>query len=813
MSKIAEVIVSIKHKSVDRPFDYAVPPALRDSVCVGMRALVPFGNGDKLVEGYILRLADETDTPPEKLKSLRSLPDAFPLFSREALALADWMRTKYYTTLADCLRCIMPTGIALRNEFAAVAKPEADGCGLKGKSKTVFEYIAAHGGTVAQRELTEQFGATVSKTLRSLHDTGLIELKQDCEVKDYALRVQYALLNDTNPDIDKLIEETLEKGGKQASALQRVLDQNGMAISDLCAFLHISRSPVETLAKNGILRIETVERLRKVTRLAEAEKHIVLTDEQTAAIAESLAMLESSAKKTILLHGVTGSGKTEIYMRLIEHVIARGQQAIMLVPEISLTPQTIETFTNRFGDAVTFTHSRLSLGERFDQWKKARDGQVSVMIGPRSAIFTPFANLGAIVIDEEHESTYKSETTPKYDVKELAQELSRLTGCLVMLGSATPDVITYYKAQCGDYALITLKDRVNRRMPDMKVVDMRFELADGNRSIFSRALSAAIAENLHAGEQTILFMNRRGHSTFVSCRRCGYVMACDNCSINYTYHIHTERLMCHYCGHQERTPENCPICGSKHIRYFGVGTQKIVEELQTLFPEARVLRMDMDTTSRKNSHESIINEFASKRADILVGTQMIAKGLNFPGVSLVGIVAADVALHAGDYRAAETAYQLITQVSGRAGRAELPGRVLLQTYNPEHYSIAYACEQNYEQFYAHEIKLREQMAYPPFSHLAVLLLTGSDERKLIITLNHLSGCMHQFNRKKLFEILGPAPATVSKIKKTFRWKLLVKGADEDLLKKFVFYCLDKLSAHEDTSGITVNISIDPAVIV
>ena len=815
MNEIAEIVVSIKSKHVDKPFHYAVPPDLRDTIQVGMRALVPFGGGNRLQEGYVVGLTDTTDTPPNKLKSIGELPDAFPLFSPSMLAMAEWMREKYCTTLADCLHCIMPTGIALRNKFAVELADGAEEHSLKGKAKSVFEYIAAHGGIVAQRELDEQFGASVMRILQTLRDAKLLDMKQDYELRDYALRVQYAFLNEENPDWDALLTEALAKQDKQAAVLSVLLDKSGMAVSDLRTFLHISASPIKTLERNGLIRIETVERLRSVTKKAQKETKIVHTEEQSTAIAKILRMLDADMpeKKPVLIQGVTGSGKTEIYMQLIERVLEKGMQAIMLVPEISLTPQTIEVFTNRFGEAVTFTHSRLSLGERFDQWKKARDGRASVMIGPRSAIFTPFANLGAIVIDEEHENTYKSETTPKYDVKEIAQTFSKLTGCLVVMGSATPDVGSYYRASVGEYELITLRERVNRRMPDIHIADMRFELADGNRSVFSKALTEAIEENLRTKEQSILFLNRRGHSTFVSCRQCGYVMSCDACSINYTYHMHTGKLLCHYCGKQERTPENCPVCGSKHIRFFGVGTQRIEEEIQTLFPEARVLRMDLDTTSRKNSHEAIISAFAAKRADILVGTQMIAKGLNFPGVSLVGIVAADVSLNAGDYRAAETSYQLITQVSGRAGRAELPGRVVIQTYNPEHYSIAYAREQDYEQFYAHEIALREEMQYPPFTHLAVLLLTGTDEKKLILTLNSLLDVMKHYNRKELFEMLGPAPAVVSKIRNTYRWKLLVKGKDETVLKQFVFYCMDKLKAYTDTSGITANISFDPATIV
>ena len=810
INEIAEIIVSINSRQVDRRFHYAVPPALRDIVRVGMRALVPFGKGNRLQEGFILGLTDTTDTPPESLKSIGELPDAEPLFTPETLALAEWMRQKYGATMSDCLHCIMPAGIALRNKFAAVLREKADGFGLKGKMRTVFDYVASHGGIVAQRELDEQFGTAVARTLQALRDGGHLDLKQDYELRDYTVRVKYAFLNDDNPDLESLLDEALAKKDKQASVLETLLDRGGMAVADLRGFLHISPSPILTLARNGLLRLETVERLRNVTNRAAEEQAITLTGEQESAIAAISDMLSAPERKPVLIRGVTGSGKTEIYMRVIEQAITQGKQAIMLVPEIALTPQTIEVFTNRFGDAVTFTHSRLSLGERFDQWKKARDGRVSVMIGPRSAIFTPFAKLGVIVVDEEHESTYKSENTPKYDAREVAAELSRLTGCLVLMGSATPDVCSMYRAETGEYALVTLKERVNRRMPDIFVADMRYELADGNRSVFSRALREAMESNLAAGEQTILFLNRRGHSTFVSCRACGHVLACEACSVNYTYHLHTGKMLCHYCGKQIKAPSNCPVCGNKHIRFFGVGTQKLEEELERLFPAARVLRMDMDTTSRKHSHARIIKAFADKEADILVGTQMIAKGLNFPGVTLVGIVAADIALNMGDYRAAETAYQLITQVSGRAGRAALPGRVFIQTYDPEHYSIEFAKQQDYERFYAHEIAIRREMSYPPFAHLAVVLMTCGDERKLIKTLQFLADIMSTVNRKKLFEILGPSPAVISKLRNTYRWKLLLKGEDEALLRQFIQYCMEQLHKHAETSGVTAAVSVNPA---
>jgi primosomal protein N' (replication factor Y) len=429
------------------------------------------------------------------------------------------------------------------------------------------------------------------------------------------------------------------------------------------------------------------------------------------------------------------------------------------------------------------------------------------MIGPRSAIFTPFDRLGAIIIDEEHETTYKSETNPKYNVKELAFELSRLTGCLVLLGSASPLVETYRAALEGGLELFELDRRVNNMPPKVSVIDMRKELALGNRTIFGNELREAIAENLRRGELTILFLNRRGHSTFVSCRACGHVLSCGQCSINYTYHITSDRLMCHYCGEEAEVPKNCPVCGSLYIKYFGVGTQKIEEEIRRSFPGVRTLRMDLDTTTKKHSHENIYRSFLDGAADILIGTQMIAKGLDFPRVTLVGIIAADINIHMGDFRSAEKAYQLITQVSGRAGRAELPGRVFIQTYNPEHYSIEYAKNDDYRAFYEHEIEIRRQMLYPPFSHLFVVLMTGENEKKVVTCLSGLYRLMT--GGREDFEIFPPTPAVVSKIKNVFRHKLIVKGFDEEELKAFVFANIELLLKNTDTEGVVINNTLDP----
>ena len=808
-AKFAEVVIASAARGLDKSFFYAVGEGL--GVAVGQRVLVPFGKS-RQVEGYVVGLANHVDFDAAKIKPIADVLEDFCIFTPQLLELARWMAAKYSTPLALCLKTIMPTGIAMKNDFVAEIAA-ADLPVLKGRSKQVLGYLAAH-GAVSQRELIENFGKTVQTSLKALADKGLVNIRHIYDVKDYTIRINMAALKDEAPDFDETAARVLEKNDKQAAVLKMLMEAKACPMADIQLRLGISASPIKSLEQKGLVKFEKIERRREVVPETEQKAaEIVLTAEQEAAGAKLDALLLHKDPRPMLVHGVTGSGKTEIYMRAISRVLEQGKQAIMLVPEISLTPQAVAAFTARFGGLVTVTHSRLSLGERYDQWKRAKDGQVQVIIGPRSAIFTPFDNLGIIIIDEEHENTYKSETAPKYDTFAVASKLAEISKAVLILGSATPSIATYYRAMQKQIGLTTLEHRVNNQDIRLEVADMRAELVKGNKTMFSAVLHTAIANNLAGGGQTILFLNRRGHSTFVSCRSCGDVLACGACSVNYTYHLYNHRLMCHYCGSAASMPKNCPTCGSIYIKHFGLGTQKIEEYLAQTFPQACVLRMDLDTTTAKNSHARIISAFAQGHADILVGTQMIAKGHNFPGVSLVGMVAADMALNNGDYRAAETAFQLITQVSGRAGRGVKPGRVIIQTYNPEHYSIKYAVAGDYSAFYAHEIEVRRQMNYPPFSHIFMLLFTGVQEERIIKCLHKLAEIMCRVNRKGLCEILGPAPAVISKIRQNYRWKLLVKCGDEEILKKFVFYCLDKLKKNaEDIEGINMNLTPDPAFI-
>ena len=673
----ALVCVDVLHGDVDRLFHYAIPQGM--AVGEGMRVRVPFGKGNKPILGYVVEI---TDAPPrdsevalDKIKAIDSVADGFPVLTKDTLALALWMKDKYYCTLAAAIRCVSPSA-------------KADG----------------------------RF--------------------------PMARRNRAAVKPSAMPGITLTPEQQL--------AVDKISDKNPPA-------------------------------------------------------------------KTFLLHGVTGSGKTEVYLHAIEKTLAEGRQAIVLVPEIALTPQMVSLFTARFGSQVAVTHSRLTAGERFQIWKHALDGEIDLVIGPRSAVFAPFANLGLIVIDEEHEHTYHSETTPKYDAREVTIKRAELTNATVILGSATPSLESYFRTQdeCAGplkYELLELPERVNKTNPDVTILDMRKEIAQGNPSMFALEFQEALKETIEAGRQAILFLNRRGHSSFVSCRWCGFVLACAQCRVNHTYHADKNRMLCHYCGTGTTLPTECPACNSKHIKLYGMGTQKIEEEVRVLLPDVGILRMDMDTTRGKFGHAKVLEAFRKGEAQILIGTQMVAKGLDFPNVTMVGVVAADLSLNTGDFRAAEYTFQLLTQVSGRAGRALHSGKVFLQTYNPEHYAITFARRADYKNFYTHEMAIRRVMVYPPFSHVFSIMFSGGSEKEIILALQKLIAIMEYCNTrdgKDRFALIGISPAFVSKIKNQFRWKLLVKCEEEEPLKAFVLYCMKKLKENDPLTGITVHLTLNP----
>ena len=559
------------------------------------------------------------------------------------------------------------------------------------------------------------------------------------------------------------------------------------------------------LMEHGLIKSEEEIVFRYNTREYNKDVQKNLTVEQSMAIKE----IEESEENLILLKGVTGSGKTEVYMRIVEKTLEEGKSAIVLVPEIALTPQMIERFKGRFGSNVALFHSKLSDGERFDEWYRVKEGKASLIIGARSAIFLPAKNLGLIIIDEEHENTYKSDQNPKYQTKEVAEYIAKLKGCKVILGSATPTIESYYRAISGEMKLVELNHRVdNKPMPKMMLVDMREELRNGNKSLFSRRLYASMKEKLEKGEQIILFLNRRGFSTFVSCRSCGYVFHCEDCDISMTYHKNGF-LVCHYCGKTKKQPNLCPKCGSKYVKFFGAGTERVEEEVRRYFKNARILRMDVDTTRAKDSHEKIYNAFKAREADILIGTQMVSKGLDFPNVTLVGILAADMSLNLPDYRAAERSFQIITQVAGRAGRGDKEGEVIVQTYTPEHYSLQYAKKYDYENFYEKEFTIRAMMGYPPFGRILLINGSGKNEDELRKQMIYLGEKVKE--KAEEFgglEVLGPTPCIIYRIKENYRWQIIIKGEFSSKFSKSIKDILyDK--ANNVYNDIRVSMDINP----
>lgn len=585
------------------------------------------------------------------------------------------------------------------------------------------------------------------------------------------------------------------KSEKQIRILNYLIENDKTMQPELIEKTETSRAIIKTLEKNGLLKLQEEKVIRnplKNKNIKQTNK-LKFTEEQEEAYTKVSNAIEKQEYKKYLLYGVTGSGKTEIYLQLIEKVINEGKSAIMLVPEISLTPQMINRFIERFGkDIIAVLHSKLSVGERYDSWERIENGEARIVIGARSAIFAPVCNLGIIIIDEEHDSSYKSEMAPRYNAKEVATQIAKYNNIPLLLGSATPDIVTFYKAQNEDIELLKLSKRANNSsLPNVQVVDLKQELANGNRTMISVKLYKLIQENLKNKKQTILFLNRRGFSTFVMCRDCGYVAKCKNCNISLTYHKKEEKLKCHYCGYEEEIHKICPECGSKKIKYFGTGTQKLELEINKIFPTASTIRMDIDTVTKKNSHEEILEKFNKDKIDILIGTQMIVKGHHFPNVTLVGVVSADGSLNIDDYRANERTFDILVQVAGRAGRENLQGNVIIQTYNPDNYSIQYAKKQNYDEFYNVEIKLRNQLRYPPFCDIIMFGISGETEEIVSKTAEKLyRNLKEQIEKEQIIaNVLKPLPAPIDKIKNRYRWRIIIKAKVNDKLIDIINECL------------------------
>ena len=707
-------------------------------------------------------------------------------------------------------KVLVPFGKMKTLEEAHVVK-------IKEKSQYEIKDIAKveNGLTNNQIELAnwmaKRYFCTISDCIRLMQTPGTNAKDVNKRIQDKKINVVY--LKKDFEEINFEIETKKIKSEKQIRILNFVKDNEGCTIPDIEAFTDCSRAIVNTLIKNEYLELveQKVERNPLENKNIENTNNLKLTEEQQNAFNKISTSMDRKKYEEFLLYGVTGSGKTEVYLQLIDKAQKVGKSAIVLVPEISLTPQMLDRFISRFGkETIAVLHSKLSIGERHDEWERIKENKAKIVIGARSAIFAPVKDLGIIIIDEEHDSSYKSEASPKYDAKEVAKKIAKQENVPLVLGSATPDLRTFYNAkETEKITLLELTKRANNsNLPKVEIVDLKQELANGNRSMLSFDLYQAIEQNLKDKLQTILFLNRRGYSTFIMCRNCGYTVKCKNCNISMTYHSYENKLKCHYCGYEEKLVKTCPECGSDKIRYFGTGTQKLEQEIHKQFPQAKTIRMDVDTVTKKNSHEEILNKFKNEDIDILIGTQMVVKGHHFPKVTLVGVIAADSSLNIDDYRATERTFQILTQVAGRAGRENLPGKVIIQSYNPENFSIQDAQKQDYEKFYETEIALRKQLKYPPFCDIIVIGFNSINEEEI----KKVSNLAYEIAVKNLdseeFKIFKPMPSPIDKIQNKFRWRIVIKGNMNEKANKTLNELLKTLY-DKDYKNTRVTIDVNP----
>lgn len=803
MKKIASVIVDVPTLQTNKPFDYYIPEEFIGHIEIGMRVVVPFGN--RHIQGFVVGLKERSDI--KNLKEIIEPMDVIPVLNKELLHIGDYLSEKTLCFKIAAYQVMLPPALKAKYEKYITLIDDHALEQLPTDLKKLFD---------KQERLkwkdVEKFVST-SYLYRKAKE-GLFEVTYEVKNQGNKKKVLYYVptTNDVEHFQNKKNQLSKPLSQKQEEIYQVFLRHfQPHTVSQMERKVANARAPLNALVNKGLLKKEEYEQYRDpyVNRYFQKTKALPLTEDQQKAITPILNTIEEKQQEVFLLHGVTGSGKTEVYLQAIEKVINQGKEAIVLVPEISLTPQMVNRFKGRFGNLVAVLHSGLSLGEKYDEWRKIQRKEVKVVVGARSAIFAPFENIGIIIIDEEHENSYKQEDIPRYHARDIAIERSKIHHCPVVLGSATPSLESFARAKKGVYKLLTMDKRMNQsRLPTVEIVDMRNELKSGNRSMFSAQLFEKMQDRLAKKEQIVLMLNRRGYSSFVMCRDCGLVVKCPNCEISLTYHKVTDQLKCHYCGFETGTPKVCPECGSNHIRFFGTGTQKVEEELGKVLPEARVIRMDVDTTSRKGSHEKLLTDFGQGKADILLGTQMIAKGLDFPNITLVGVLSADSSLHIPDFRSSEKTFQLLTQVSGRAGRHQLPGEVIIQTYTPEHYSVQLAKNHDYLQFYRHEMLMRKQGQYPPFYYLVLIHINHEDVQYVYTVAEKIA----QFLRAQLLpssKVLGPAASPIVKIKNKYRYQVLIKYKHDPNITPALKKIIHHFYQDQLKKGLTISIDMNP----
>lgn len=762
---IAEVVVDIKNKAVNKVFDYIVPEELSHLIQPGVRVLVPFG--PRTIMGFVISLKESTNL--QKLRPIKELIDVVPVLNNELRELGISLSEETGSTMIQCFEAMIPNAMRAKYKKKLVCLNES----LPSSLASLFQ----HSSMIDY----EQIPTNLLKEVKQAIERKEVELVYEVKDKLGKKMIKYVALVNSNVDLTPFKRAT-----KQKQVIEYLMKQSKPILKlTLMEELQLTHSIVKTLVDKKVIEEIEVEAYRDpyADVVHSQSKALQLNEEQQVAVTTVAHACQENAHDIFLLHGITGSGKTEVYLQMIENVLAEGKQAIMLVPEIALTPQIAGRFKSRFQNKVAVLHSALSMGEKYDEWRKILKQEVQIVVGARSAIFAPFKEVGIIIIDEEHEATYKQEEAPRYHAIEVAKQRAITHRCPVVLGSATPSLESFARAQKGVYRLLTLSKRAvsTATLPTVKLIDMREQTAVSDQMILSDELQESIANRLERQEQVVLLLNRRGYSNFMQCRECGEVVNCPNCDVSLTYHKPNQKLKCHYCGFESFILKRCPSCQSEELRFFGLGTQKVEEYLQSQFPSARIMRMDVDTTSRKGSHQELIAAFERKEADILIGTQMVGKGLDFPDVTLVGVLAADLMLHLSDFKAAERTFQLLTQVAGRAGRHELEGEVLIQTYSPEHYVMKCVVEQNYYKFYAEEMKMRRRFGYPPYYYLASVMMSSEDYNDLIRACDKVN----QYLRNQLGHsclIIGPTMPYVGRINQRFRMYFVIKYKQEPRLR-------------------------------
>ena len=790
----------------DKTFSYLVPDELKESIKIGVRVQVPFGGGNRCRQGLVVTLNDGS---AEGLKAVSAVLDTEPVLSNELIKMAEFMQKHYFCTYFDAVKAMLPAGLNFKITTVYTANPDSDTSLMNKEQESIYHYVKKSKSPVKRDKLSDVFGFEDYEIFEEMVRCGFLFKSDDAfrKMGDASVKM-IRLCEDVDLSSEKLTP-------KQESVCELLLSIGEASVKEVCYYTGVTPAVADALVKKGVAEYFDAEVFRNTTPQSVSHIDFPTLSREQAEVFEGISELSDKDEPNVsLLFGVTGSGKTSVFMHLIKRTVEKGRGVILMVPEIALTPQLVGKFTALFGSKVAVFHSGLSLGERLDEYKRVKKGLAKIAVGTRSAVFAPFENLGLIIMDEEQEHTYKAENKPRFHATELAKFRCNFNKCTLLLSSATPDVRSYFYAESGRYSLFTLKERFgSAKLPQVEIVDMNEELSRGNTTGFSDFLLEKLEETISNGKQAILLLNRRGFNTFAACKSCKEVVTCPNCSISMTYHSKNNRLMCHYCGHSMTYSDKCPTCGSKGLRLSGTGTQKAENILEDLLPDARILRLDADTVMAKNSHEKHLSAFGRGEYDILIGTQMVAKGLDFPNVTLVGVLNADQMLYSDDYRSFEQAFSMLTQVVGRSGRGESEGLAVIQTFTPENPTIELAANQDYLSFYENEIAMRRALIYPPFADLLLMGFVGNDKYKT-------ANCAKAFFmrlKEELSEnlpdfpirVLGPSPALVSKVSNKYRYKIIIKCRTNPQFRSLLSSLIAEFGKLRDYKDITVYADADP----